>query len=655
MDTETCSSARAGDVTRRSGPRRLLAGISLAVAAAMAIVQMDVIPARAEVVAGAPKYTIEDLGAVGFDSYGTGINASGQVSGRARIAGISGTSAYHAIRWTGTTMTDLGDLGELGCGAEGRAIANDGTVVGQSNVTCAESDVHGFRSTPEGLNDIGSLGFVPTRVNGASAEGRIVGSSRDDRGIGRAFVTDPFGLGMVAIDSLAKTKPQGALAQAAYGVNAAGDVVGYGYFYEAACGGRSPAFLYSGGQLQFLPGPNAVPCFGGTARAINDSGVIVGDGEVYGVTPLHAFRSQAGVTEDIGARLPAQYGISYGYGVNASGTAVGAAKGCNICIPVAWVDSAVGGMQVLNDLIDPAVGWYLTEATGINASGQITGSGTHNGVYHAYRLTPVERTALTSIAVSPATPTLQKGSTQAFTATGTFSDGGTANLTGRVSWSSSNPAVATIAPTGVAGAVAPGTTTISAASGSVAGSTVLTVAVPTLSSIAVVPRTATVRPGRTLQFSATGKYSDGSTADLTTAVTWSSSKTSVATVSVGGQARGIAVGTTTITATRGSLSGTARLDVAQPALSSITVRPANATVQQGGSLAFSATGVYSDGSTIDLSSSVVWSSSNTAVATVARGGVATASAWGVGMSKITATYGSISGTTTLTVRATVAV
>src|SRR5206468_663501 len=86
---------------------------------------------------------------------------------------------------------------------------------------------------------------------------------------------------------------------------------------------------------------------------------------------------------------------------------------------------------------------------------------------------------LTSLAVTPTNPSIVTGGTQQFTATGTFSDGSTQDLTTSVTWASSVTAVATISNTtgsqGRATAVGTGSTTISATSGSVSGSTVLTV------------------------------------------------------------------------------------------------------------------------------------------------------------------------------------
>ena len=75
--------------------------------------------------------------------------------------------------------------------------------------------------------------------------------------------------------------------------------------------------------------------------------------------------------------------------------------------------------------------------------------------------------ALTSIAVAPANPSVAKGLTDQFTATGTYTDGSTANLTNQVTWASATAAVATISTTGLASTLATGTTAITASLGGI--------------------------------------------------------------------------------------------------------------------------------------------------------------------------------------------
>jgi uncharacterized protein YjdB len=176
-----------------------------------------------------------------------------------------------------------------------------------------------------------------------------------------------------------------------------------------------------------------------------------------------------------------------------------------------------------------------------------------------------------------------------------------------------------------------------------------------LVSISVSPSNPSVALGKTQSFTATGNYSDNSTQDLTTTVTWSSSNTAVATISnsagTQGQATSVATGSTTIMATSGSISGSTTLTVTPPVLTSVAVTPANPSIALGTNQPFTATGTLSDNTTEDLTTSVTWGSSNTAVATIsnASGTQGQATSTGAGTTSITATSGSISGSTTLTV------
>jgi uncharacterized protein YjdB len=161
-----------------------------------------------------------------------------------------------------------------------------------------------------------------------------------------------------------------------------------------------------------------------------------------------------------------------------------------------------------------------------------------------------------SIAIVPANPSVPLGLTEQSTATGTYTDGSTQDLTASVTWASSNAAAATIASSGLATAVALGTTTISATSGSVTASTTLTVLPPVLVSIAVTPPNPSVAVLATLSFTATGTYSDATEQDLTASVAWASQDELVATIDAAtGIATAVASGTTTISATAGGVTG----------------------------------------------------------------------------------------------------
>jgi len=161
--------------------------------------------------------------------------------------------------------------------------------------------------------------------------------------------------------------------------------------------------------------------------------------------------------------------------------------------------------------------------------------------------------SLLYVTVTPQSQTIVRGTTRQFTASGTYSDHSTRDLTTQVTWTSSDTSKATISAAGLATGMDVGSVTITATLGSIFGST--SVSVATLSSIAVTPQGTTIAKGKTQQLTATGTYSNNSTQDLTAQVTWTSSDTSKATVGNTGLVTGVGVGTATITATSGSISG----------------------------------------------------------------------------------------------------
>lgn len=280
-------------------------------------------------------------------------------------------------------------------------------------------------------------------------------------------------------------------------------------------------------------------------------------------------------------------------------------------------------------------------------AGTITVSAT-SGKFQAAATLQVTSAAtnLASITVLPATASLPVNTTLQFTATGTYTDGSSRDLTTLVNWASSSTAAATVTGAGLATGVAAGSTTITAGLAGIHGSTTLTVTAPTISSIVVTPDGLTLGIGISQQYTATAIYSDGSTADLVSGVTWSSSASAVASINPAGLVTTAAAGTATITAQLGSFTDTTVLTVVPAHLISISVSPTPVSMAVGTDQQFSAVGSFDDGST-QLLSSATWSTSSTSVATIDLAGLATAV--GTGTATIKASSGSVSGTAALTV------
>ena len=167
-----------------------------------------------------------------------------------------------------------------------------------------------------------------------------------------------------------------------------------------------------------------------------------------------------------------------------------------------------------------------------------------------------------SVSVTPATATIGVGQTAQYAAITRDAFGNP--LGGRtVTWSSSNPAVATVNGAGQATGVAVGSATLTATSEGKSGTAAILVTNVPVASVTVSPATASVPAGQTVQLTATLKDANGNTLTGRT-VTWSSDNTAVATVSGSGLVSGVVAGAATITATSEAKTGTSAITVTAP-------------------------------------------------------------------------------------------
>lgn len=167
---------------------------------------------------------------------------------------------------------------------------------------------------------------------------------------------------------------------------------------------------------------------------------------------------------------------------------------------------------------------------------------------------------LTTVTVTPSTPSVAVGKTQQMVATGTYDNGTTDTVTDSASWSTSDNTIAMVSSTGLMTGVASGTATISATLNAVSGSTTVTVTVANLSSISITSTSQSLSSGQTAQFTATGILQNGNSVDLTDSVTWTSSNTAAATIDSSGLATAQTVTstqTTNVTAQSGSITSNA--------------------------------------------------------------------------------------------------
>jgi uncharacterized protein YjdB len=257
--------------------------------------------------------------------------------------------------------------------------------------------------------------------------------------------------------------------------------------------------------------------------------------------------------------------------------------------------------------------------------------------------------AVASVAVTPATATITVGQSQQLSATA--KDASANVLSGRTTtWSSSNTTVATVSSVGLVTAAAAGTSTISATVDGVSGTTVVTVTPVPVATVTLTPSSSSLTVGQTQQLSATAKDASSNILGGRT-VTWSSSATSIATVSSAGLVTAVAAGSATITATSEGVSSTASVTVSAAVVpvASVAVSPSSVSLIVGQTQQLSA--LAKDASANALSGrTVTWATSAASIATVTPSGLLTALS--AGTATVTATVEGVSGSATVTISAT---
>jgi hypothetical protein len=171
---------------------------------------------------------------------------------------------------------------------------------------------------------------------------------------------------------------------------------------------------------------------------------------------------------------------------------------------------------------------------------------------------------------------------------------------------------------------------------------------PTLSSISVSPSDTNLALTGKVTLKVTGMYSDGSSADVTGAATFTSSDTKVALVN-GSTVTGVSPGKATIVATVNGALAFANVTVGPATVVSISVSPSFSTIytEYGYTVSLVVEATMSDGSQHDVTDQVTWTSSSSATAYVSPDGHV--QGLSQGSVKITATLGQVQGTATVQV------
>ncbi|HEY0528343.1 MAG TPA: Ig-like domain-containing protein, partial [Gemmatimonadaceae bacterium] len=307
-----------------------------------------------------------------------------------------------------------------------------------------------------------------------------------------------------------------------------------------------------------------------------------------------------------------------------------------------------------NQLAERSIGWATDNAVvaTVSSTGLVSAVGVGTATITA---TSEGKSATATVTVAPVPVasvevTLSAGSVVAGTtvrASASVVDAGHTVLDRPVTWSSDNSSVATVSADGLVTTLTAGSANIIATSGGKSGSATINVSpVPPapVATVTVTPGSLSLIVGATATLSASTFDGQGSTLAGRT-IEWSTGNAAVATVSTSGVVTAVAPGTATITATSEGKTASSPITVTPVPVASVEVTLTSSRVIAGETS--QATAVAYDGTHHALERVVVWSSDNTAIATVSSAGVVTTIS--AGTANIVATSDEKSGSAQITV------
>lgn len=329
--------------------------------------------------AGAPQYTIEDLGLVNagdFASQGMGVSPGGTAFGRS-----AGSENFGFFANPGASIMGLPNISGKPFGVANGA--NDsGTVVGVGAETFFGSGAVPVQWTGGVASQlpIHAAGGGVGRANDVNASGVVVGSN----GGGSVEFAAYWSGG--SVNAITATTQGGSSMTTAFRVNDAGLAVGIGTDPNNAA--RNVPLMYDTNagtltEITTLPGDN-----GGIAFDISQNGFVVGSSSLnQSGGRAFIWDSANGATE---LPLPAGASQMGARGVNSNGWVVGTASSA-FALPYLYDGDQ---SYLIQNLIPAGSGWDLSmntssSAMGIAEDGTIVGTGVFNGEIRAYRLTLV--------------------------------------------------------------------------------------------------------------------------------------------------------------------------------------------------------------------------------------------------------------------------
>jgi trimeric autotransporter adhesin len=256
------------------------------------------------------------------------------------------------------------------------------------------------------------------------------------------------------------------------------------------------------------------------------------------------------------------------------------------------------------------------------------------------------------LVATPLAVDLPVGAGRQLEATGWYSDGSYTDLTELVTWTSDDAAVALPAdgselPTGFVVATGPGSCVVSGALDDAVADVEITVWDAELETIVLDPEEPEPALGSSIQFTATGTWSDGTQTDLTSTATWSSSDPDHLDFSdePGQEGRALATGEggAIVEVEQAGLIASTVVTVVEAELEWLQTDPLQLQLSLGNSWPMGVTGGFSDGSEVELVELVTWSSDDPSVVTTSNdlGDQGTIRAVGVGGTTVRARLGEL--------------
>jgi uncharacterized protein YjdB len=617
----------------------------------------------------------------------TGLKANSSTTVTATLSGKSGSATVNVIAPTLTSITVTPATATISAG-DTQAFTATGTYQGSTTgvdittqVTWSSSNIAVAQvSNAAGTNGVASGLTSPARGNTVTITAALNGV----QGTATLTVTAPVLVAIMvrpATATIIVGDTQAYTVRGVYANGTTGALTGVSWSSSStgvatiAAGGGGGG---GGGATATGVGPGTTTITatyttaGGTS--LTDTATLTVNAVVV-KTPIGIRLSPASATIQVNGTQPYTVNVDY-----SDGTTAAVAAGVTLTTSNPAVAAVAGGGRGGGGLLINGVGPGTATITATYATGGQTFTDT--ATLTVASIPPPPQVGLY---ITPSLASVNVNGTQQFQAHATFSDGTETVVTNTAtcSWTTSDGSIATITTAGggrggfgggggLATGVAAGSVTINATYGGFSATAALTVtSPPVVKSLVILPATATIHVGQDQPFTATAFYSDGTSATVTGTATWSSSDATVAVMSVAGGGRGgfpgggvlggatatgLAIGTATVSASYTengvTVTGTAVLTVTDPPLLSLEITPTNPTVSLlSPNQAFVATAIFTDYSTRNVTAAATWSSSDGTVAVVSNAGGTIGRATGLkaGTSTITASYGGMSASTTLTV------